>query len=565
MRCPSCFTLLATLPLLCYALDPVQVTVPALPGSHNIVHPNFLGISLELSFLDEYFGKNASSIPPAVINYLQTIRARTANVPLRLRIGGNSMDSSTYIPDQQSPMLQLTDPNANPNNQPVNYGGTIWEVLNSVAHSTGGAQYLIGLSLLDPNSTNVPLLAGDAKKNLGNNLDAFLLGNEPDLYTAHKQRPNLVNYTTGNYMDEFGKVTNHLKNTTGGNLLELQNLGGPTICCFWDLASLLQDGYLTAYGNDLKYLTLQHYPQNNCVTGKYSYELPWYMIHSNTVKLASWQEHGISLLLNAQGTRPQLLMSEFNSASCGGIPGISDTFAVGAMWSTDYALQLASMGYVAAYLHTRERGITYNIFSPPNTPDLSGNWTTGPSFYSLLVTAEVLSSDNGSFVTDMNLQNSTVDGKATVSAYAIHDAGDSSLRRIVLFNYANSSDPATFAFAAGDFPTTAGVDRVTVKYLSATSAEEKQRISWGGQSFATSGDGTLVTPSGDDAQWAVPNSQIDCTNGCTVNVTGPGVAVVMVASPLASTTPSALGNGGFVRKISPVFVGATMLLGLLLS
>lgn len=56
MRWPSCLTLLATLSLLCYALDPVQVTVPALPGSKNVVHPNFLGISLELSFLDEYCG-----------------------------------------------------------------------------------------------------------------------------------------------------------------------------------------------------------------------------------------------------------------------------------------------------------------------------------------------------------------------------------------------------------------------------------------------------------------------------------------------------------------------------
>lgn len=50
-----------------------------------------------------------------------------------------------------------------------------------------------------------------------------------------------------------------------------------------------------------------------------------------------------------------MLMSEFNSASCGGIPGISDTFAVGALWSIDYALQLASVGYTAAYIHTREQ------------------------------------------------------------------------------------------------------------------------------------------------------------------------------------------------------------------
>ena len=34
-----------------------------------------------------------------------------------------------------------------------------------------------GLSLRQPNNTNIPLLAGDATKALGDDLDAFLLGN----------------------------------------------------------------------------------------------------------------------------------------------------------------------------------------------------------------------------------------------------------------------------------------------------------------------------------------------------------------------------------------------------
>lgn len=64
--------------------------------------------------------------------------------PLRLRIGGNSMDSSTYIPEQTSPMVQLTDPGANANNQPVKYGPMLWDVLKKVATDIGGAEYLIG-------------------------------------------------------------------------------------------------------------------------------------------------------------------------------------------------------------------------------------------------------------------------------------------------------------------------------------------------------------------------------------------------------------------------------------
>lgn len=69
----------------------------------------------------------------------------------------------------------------------------------------------------DPNSTNVPLAAGDANKYLGDDLDAYLLGNvrlfwlvrrmisiirlqEPDLYTSHGNRPGEANYTVYDYV-----------------------------------------------------------------------------------------------------------------------------------------------------------------------------------------------------------------------------------------------------------------------------------------------------------------------------------------------------------------------------
>ncbi|KAJ4463232.1 hypothetical protein C8J55DRAFT_567794 [Lentinula edodes] len=95
-------------------------------------------------------------------------------------------------------MLILTDSDANSNSQPViglccrkrwkrsprnHY--TRWGKLQSI---------VLGLTI---NTTNTDLaIAGDAAKFfLGSHLDAMLLGNEPDLYTAHDQRPNVVNYT----------------------------------------------------------------------------------------------------------------------------------------------------------------------------------------------------------------------------------------------------------------------------------------------------------------------------------------------------------------------------------
>ncbi|KAG5652420.1 hypothetical protein H0H81_005068 [Sphagnurus paluster] len=90
-------------------------------------------------------GNDTATIPATVLNYLAGIRSRTGNNPLRLRIGGNSMDSSVYVPWQATPMLQLTPYASNFNNQPVNYGSLLWDVLKKVSDDLTGAEYLIGV------------------------------------------------------------------------------------------------------------------------------------------------------------------------------------------------------------------------------------------------------------------------------------------------------------------------------------------------------------------------------------------------------------------------------------
>ncbi|KAG5648913.1 hypothetical protein DXG03_000262 [Asterophora parasitica] len=125
------------------AADSVTVSVPSTASSHNVVQSNFLGISFELSFIDEYFGNDTSSIPATVVNYLLAIRGRTGNNPLRLRVGGNSMDSSAYVPNQTH-LLELVPDASNANNQPVTYGPKLWEVMKRVADDVGGAEYLVG-------------------------------------------------------------------------------------------------------------------------------------------------------------------------------------------------------------------------------------------------------------------------------------------------------------------------------------------------------------------------------------------------------------------------------------
>ncbi|OSC98987.1 glycoside hydrolase family 79 protein [Trametes coccinea BRFM310] len=526
------------LPLLTQtALAAIAVSPPSSPPADNanVVYSNFLGISLELSFINYYFGNSTDQIPQPVIKYLSTLQSRASGQPVRLRLGGNSMDSSTYVPDQQQ-IIQFTDPNANSNDQPVNYGPQLFEVMKGVSSAVGGAQYLVGLSLRTPNSTNIPLLAGDASKALGDDLDALLLGNEPDLYTAHGNRPGMANYSVYDYIGDYWTVFGNLQHTPQGDVLSEDKIAGPTICCFWDLASIIQSGWLDKFADRLKYITLQHYPQNNC-QGKPQYGLDYYTAHANAVSLARWQEHGLQVIAASPNRKP-ILMDEFNSASCGGVDGISNTFAA-SLWTADYALQMAVVGYAGAYLHTRERGVTYNMFDPPDAvAGGAGAWTTNPSFYGMLPVAEALSSANGSRVVDLNVQNSMSDKSATVAGYAIYDGKADNVHSLVIFNFANASGATVDYSIDGKFVPSSS-SSITIRYLTAPSVSEKTNIAWGGKTYAGVGDANPV-----DATFSssVPDKNMSCSGGCTIQVPGPGLAVVFLGETPDFTNTSSSGN-----------------------
>lgn len=201
-----------------------------------------------------------------MMNYLSNIRARM-NSPLRIRVGGNSMDVSTYVPDQTE-MIKLTDPNAYYNDVPCDFGPTLFDVMNTLADTVGEMQFIIGLSMLDPSDdSNVLELAAAAREKMGDRLDAMLLGNEPDLYAGHGTRGA---YTIQDYIPEVKEVLNDMANSQYGNITNTTIIGGPTVCCSWDLDDVLNAGldelpykYFTCVNSAFRWmlmLTIVKYP-----------------------------------------------------------------------------------------------------------------------------------------------------------------------------------------------------------------------------------------------------------------------------------------------------------------
>lgn len=62
----------------------------------------------------------------------------------------------------------------------------------------------------------------------------------------------------------------------------------------------------------------------------------------------------------AQDAGKPFLMFETNTASCGGFPGISDSFGA-ALWALDYGLQMAYSNFSGALFHVGGQNVYYNV------------------------------------------------------------------------------------------------------------------------------------------------------------------------------------------------------------
>lgn len=487
---------------------PVPVTIQQGGVSGTIVQDNFLGISFELYPFNTLWGESPQQMPTAMENYLSNLRARI-HLPLRIRIGGNSMDSAVYVPTQTEMIIVTGDPAADPDDVPVDFGPMLFTVLDAMENVVGQMEFIVGLSMRSSNDTNAVGVARDTRKILGYRLDAMLLGNEPDLYATNGVHPG---YTIPEYITDIGTMLQDLRNSPYGDLVPDTIVGGPTICCDWNLSDVLAAG-LSTY--PYKYYTVQHYAKSICSGPNASNQnITYFVSHVNVPTYTNWQKQGVQM---ASDAAIPVLVTEYNTVSCGG-SNISDTFAA-TLWAIDAGLNFASSGMSGAYIHTREYGILYNLFDPPS-PETSTepNWRTGSPYYAALFLSETFIA-GGSVVVDLNLDNSIYDPAATVAGYAIYDRAGMKAKRLVFFNYYRADDAGSESAARnftleGGLATTAGV-----RVLAAPSIYERTDISWAGQTVGLNGelDGTQTT-----------NYYYNCAMGCNITVPGPGAALVLL-------------------------------------
>jgi len=504
---------------------PVQLLTGGMAGMGIPVSADFQGFSIEISVANQLVGNQGNDTNVIFLNLMSNMVSRAGRVLVRL--GGNSQEDATVVPNLSNNEA-IFKVNTSTFTPVIDISPNLVEVMGNISKLTN-VDWFIGLPFNDTANPRLEL-AEIAQSVLGDHLLGMQLGNEPDLYYSNGIRPST--YTVEQYFTDWGTVLDFYLNDS--NVPNKNMFIAPSVCCGQDIGwtpeLVWNTGFLSSYANNLAYMSVEHYPTNNCndsgildpeqILGQFV------LNHSAVINLSTPYINSTNI---AQGLSKPFIMFETNTASCGGFSGLSDSFA-SALWAVDYNMNMASANFTNALYHVG--GMTdsyYNPFTPPPTNQTSvREWTVGPTYYSALFTAEAFTTSNKARVIDLLLN-----GKSDFTpGYAIYEDGQPT--RAVLINYltdpGDGSANYTAYISVGGNQTgqaAATPSQVFVKYLLAPSTSDKWNITWGRQSFG----GPFASDGRIQGTEFIYTFACDTTNNvCPVPVPGPGAALVFLSS-----------------------------------
>ena len=461
---------------------------------------DFIGISLEVSTAGQgigaFQGAGAAAGPveqpvyalghPGAPNrvYFRLLRNLGAGV---LRLGGNSQDNTCWDkvhaphPDACEGELDSAD-------------------LRLFAQAARGSGWplIVGLNLKQNDASWAlrEVTEGVAREIPVSLVFALEPGNEPDLFsrTPYRQR----SYSPADQVPEF---LAHLRAFQADPVARRYAVAGPATCCPWRNARDLAV-FLDGVGRDqLRWVTVHNYSATTCggqtlsIARLLSREL-----------MDGFDEEARPLVAVARERGSPIAMAETNSASCGGMPGVSNAFA-SALWALDYAFTLAEDGFVNVAFHTSYRpsgGSSYNPVDTYGRQDAAGRWryrnVAEPLYYAMYLF--------GRHASGGQLLSATVESAANVRAYAVSRCAGCAVKVFVLNKDTSAAGPVRVRLS----------DRMgaaSLLLLSAPSlASLAPDVRLGGRQFDAAGSiaATATTPVRPDAagdySFELPNAAI---------------------------------------------------------
>ncbi len=335
-----------------------EVSSPAIPAG-------FVSPSFELTALLTYAGKDPQAVDSV---FEQLVRNLAPQHPV-IRLGGDSTDWSWY------PVAGMKRPPW------VRYTLTpLWmQVARALAAGLGG-KLILGVNLEADSSRIAGTEARAMTEQIGRSAIAGLeLGNEPELYGSFNWYRNARHvgirgrgpgYDVAAFSQEFGQIARALP---AGVPVAGPSIGSP-------LWSQSLGGFLAA-NRRVSVATLHRYPLQRCEATTHV-SAAQLLAADSSDGLAAGVAPYVSI---ARRFGAHLRIDEMNSVSCGGEPGVSNSFA-SALWALDAMFALARAGVSGVNIHTTP-GAVNQLFS---LAEAGTAWSArvAPIYYGLLAFAQ---------------------------------------------------------------------------------------------------------------------------------------------------------------------------------
>ncbi len=398
---------------------------PHAPGAP--VPQRFLGLSFEMAALAQ-LGQDAYR--GDMVELLRSLG------PGILRFGGITADENVAWTDSETPPPAWATSTIGPAQM---------SALGVLAHRSGWKVLLtVGLAHYEPTAAAREVAA--AHRALGPYLAAVEIGNEPDAYGNHGFRE--LPWLAQGYQEQVSDYREAIEALTPGVPIAGPDVSGSGAFGEWgDEEALAQKPVM---------LTGHHYPLGCAQIPAPSIET----LLSAAVRGAA--ANSLNTYLKVAGLYGiPMRIDETNTVSCGGVEGISDTFA-SALWATGYITQTMAAG--AAGINLQGNPTNCAGYTPLCAPDpaaaAEGALSAEPEWYALLLTKSLIG-------TRPLLTTISAEGSPNLVAAAFSGPG-----RSLKFALANDEPlgtaPLALRLEVGPGMSTAQVQRLTAPAPSAT-------------------------------------------------------------------------------------------------
>jgi len=440
----------ASTPLVRATVDPHAKATP--------IARHFLGFSTGYRGLFALTGHPMAGVNPVAVRMFANLASTGQGAP-GLRLGGSTADAAWWNPTGA----------LRPNGVDVDLGPYTRDAIVNFVRAAQ-SPLILGVNFAADRVDYATRWASAVARRLPRRLlHAIEIGNEPDIYdtarpfgTLPRTRP--AGYSLGRYLRELQPFTRALHRLRGH-----PRLAGPGTCCSsWETRSRR---IVRSQRGRLGLLTFHVYGTDGCAGAQGVGRLSFTSLLSDA-PLRAAAARMAAIRKQAGRAHRRVRITTLSSASCGGRPGVSDTYAT-SLWMTDWLFLMAAQGFEGADVQLG--GSDSPLAFGYATDHFIGR--AGPEYYGMLLFARAVAG-RARLLLGATLGARTRHG-APVHVWATKDQRGN-LRVVVVNKSLSRAGAAVITVPRGTRP--AQLERLSAPSLDATTG-----ISLGGRSIP---DGT---------------------------------------------------------------------------